>query len=169
MCQPRVSIVGMPTKRWLTDEEQQAWRAYIAMQHSLSRHLHRHLQREFGLSDSDFEILVTLSEARDMRMRAYELGEATQWEKSRLSHHLTRMEQRGLVCRELGEGRYPTVVLTDTGLATLKSSAPANARRVRELFIDVIGADRLAVLREIADDVVAAVDEHQRSDCDLTR
>jgi DNA-binding MarR family transcriptional regulator len=159
----------MARKRWLTDHEQQAWRAYIAMQHSLSRHLHRHLQREFGLSDSDFEILVTLSEAPDRRMRAYELGEATQWEKSRLSHHLTRMERRGLVSRETGDGRYPTVVLTDAGLDTLKACAPANAARVRELFIDVIGADRLPVLREIAEDVVAAVEVHQRSDCRLTR
>ena len=157
----------MSKKRWLTDDEQGAWRAYIAMQHVLERHLHRHLQREFGLSDSDFEILVNLSEAAGARMRAFELAEATQWEKSRLSHHLSRMEARGLIRREPGDVRYPVIVLTDTGLATLKACAPANAARVRELFVDVLGRDRLEVLRGIADDVVAAVEAHQRRDCTL--
>jgi DNA-binding MarR family transcriptional regulator len=159
----------MAARRWLSDDEQQAWRSYIAMEHRLGRHLHQHLQREFGLSDSDFEILVTLSEAQGRRMRASELGRLTQWEKSRLSHHLSRMEKRGLVRRESGDGRYPTVVLTDLGLTLLKRSAPANAERVREFFIDVVGADRLAVLRDIADDVVAAIDEHERRDCTLPR
>lgn len=153
-------------KKGLTDDELRAWRAYIAMQQTLGRHLHQHLQRDFGLSDSDFEILVTLSEATDRRMRAAELGAATQWEKSRLSHHLTRMAARGLIRREPGDGRYPDVVLTDSGLAALEECAPANAARVRELFVDVIGPDRLETLREIADDVVAAVEEH-RDTCPL--
>jgi DNA-binding MarR family transcriptional regulator len=101
-------------------------------------------------------------------MRAFELGEATQWEKSRLSHHLSRMAARGLIRREPGDGRYPVIVLTDEGQAALDACAPANASRVRELFIDVIGPDRLEVLREIADDVVAAVEQHRRSDCTLS-
>ncbi|BCI51887.1 MarR family transcriptional regulator [Mycolicibacterium litorale] len=157
------------TKRQLTDDEQRAWRAYIAMQHTLSRHLQQHMQREFGLSGSDFEILVTLSEADGRRMRAADLGAATQWEKSRLSHHLTRMAARGLIRREPGEGRYPDIVLTDTGLATLQECAPVNAARVRELFVDVVGPDRLETLRGIADDVVAAVEEHRNTDCPLPR
>lgn len=152
---------------WLTDDEQRTWRSYIAMEQQLGRYLHQHLQREFGLSGSDFEILVTLSEADGACMRAFELGQVTQWEKSRLSHHLSRMEKRGLVRRESGDGRYPAVALTDEGLAALKAAAPANARRVRELFIDVIGVDRLAVLRQIADDVVAAVEERRRGDSTL--
>lgn len=159
----------MTEKRWLDDDEQRAWRAYIEMQHLLGRHLHRHLQREFGLSDSDFEILVTLSEADGARLQAVDLGRVTQWEKSRLSHHLSRMEKRGLIRREPGEARYPDVVLTDAGRAALGDSAPANAARVRELFVDVIGPERLAVLRGIADDVVAAVDHHVRHDCALSR
>jgi len=157
----------MSENRWLTGDEQRAWRAYIAMEHVLGRHLHQHMQREFELSDSDFEILVTLSEADGARMRAVELGEVTQWEKSRLSHHLSRMATRGLVSREPAEGRYPSIVLTDAGRAALAACAPANAARVRELFIDVIGPGRLELLREIADDVVAAVEHHQRTNCTL--
>ncbi|WP_422749416.1 MarR family winged helix-turn-helix transcriptional regulator [Mycobacterium sp. WMMD1722] len=157
----------MTDARWLTDDEQRAWRAYIAMQQLLGRHLHQHMQREFEISDSDFEILVTLSEAADARMRPVELGDATQWEKSRLSHHLSRMAARGLVRREPGDGRYPVIALTDAGRAALAACAPANAARVRELFIDVVGPDRLEVLRGIAEDVVAAVENHRRTDCSL--
>lgn len=152
----------------LTDDEQAAWRSFVEMRHLLERHLVRHLQREFGLSDSDFEVLVNLSEAPAGRMRAVELGQATQWEKSRMSHHLSRMEKRGLIKRETADGsaaRYPDVVLTDAGRAAIESSAPANAARVRELFVDVLGPERLAMLRKASDDVIAAIEAHVQHDC----
>jgi DNA-binding MarR family transcriptional regulator len=152
----------------LTDDEQAAWRSFVEMRHLLERHLVRHLQSEFGLSDSDFEVLVNLSDAPAGRMRAVELGRATQWEKSRMSHHLSRMEKRGLIKREAAEGssaRYPDVVLTDAGRTAIESSAPANAARVRELFVDVVGPERLAMLRETSDDVIAAIEAHMRHDC----
>jgi len=154
----------MPEDWSLTAEEQRAWRRYVEMQHGLERHLAQHLQREFGMSESDFEILVNLSESSNGRMRAVELADATQWEKSRLSHHLSRMEKRGLIARQPGENRYPEVVLTEAGWSAIKACAPANAARVRQLFVDVLGADRLATLSEIASDVLAAIDEHQKSD-----
>ena len=149
----------------LDGDELAAWRSFVEMRHLLERHLVRHLQREFGLSDSDFEILVNLSEAPGGRMRAFELGKATQWEKSRMSHHLSRMEKRGLVRRETSDVRYPDVVLTEEGRAAIASSAPANAARVRELFVDVVGPERLAVLRAASDDVIAAIEAHLRDDC----
>ena len=151
----------------LTPDELTAWRSYVEMRHLLERHLIKHLQRDFGLSDSDFEILVNLSEAPGERMRAFELGQATLWEKSRLSHHLSRMEKRGLVRREDSEGRYPDVVLTDAGRDAIESSAPANAARVRKLFIDVLGPERLAVLHGACDDVIAAIQHHRTTDCGL--
>ncbi len=149
----------------LNDDELRAWRSFVDMHHLLERHLISQLQSEFGLSGSDFEILVNLSEAPGGRMRAYELGRATLWEKSRLSHHLRRMESRGLVTRETTEGtdvRYPHIVLTDAGAAAIASAAPANAARVRRLFVDVLGAERLAVFREASDDVIAAVESDRR-------
>ena len=157
----------MPDDWSLTVEEQRAWRRYVEMQHGLERHLAQHMQREFGLSESDFEILVNLSESSNGRMRAVELADATQWEKSRLSHHLSRMEKRGLIAREPGDSRYPEVALTDAGWKAIKACAPANAARVRQLFVDVLGSRRLAVLSEIADDVIAAIAEHQQSDCEV--
>ena len=149
----------------LDGDQLAAWRSFVEMHHLLERHLVKHLQRETGLSDSDFEILVNLSESQEGRMRAYRLGQATLWEKSRLSHHLSRMEKRGLIRRESSDGRYPDVVLTDEGRAAIESAAPANAARVRELFADVLGPERLAHLREASDDVIAAIHAHLRDDC----
>ncbi|WP_433018203.1 MarR family winged helix-turn-helix transcriptional regulator [Kribbella sp. CA-294648] len=155
----------MANEPWLDEDEQQAWRGYLLMNKTLETHLTRHLQREFGLSASDFEILVNLSESATGRMRAFELGEATQWEKSRMSHHLSRMEKRGLIRKEACDARYPEIVLTDEGLAAIKACAPAHARRVRELFVDVLGKDRLVALGEAAGEVVAEVEKHQQTNC----
>jgi DNA-binding MarR family transcriptional regulator len=158
-------MVLVANEPWLDDDEQKAWRSYLLMRRTLETHLARHLQREFGLSESDFEILVNLSESETGRMRAYELGEATQWEKSRMSHHLTRMEKRGLIRKEACEARYPEIVLTDEGLAAIKACAPGHAGRVREFFIDVLGKERVVAMGEAAADVIDAVDKHQRTDC----
>ena len=155
----------MANEPWLDDDEQKAWRSYLLMRRTLETHLSRHLQREFGLSESDFEILVNLSESETGRMRAFELGAATQWEKSRMSHHLSRMEKRGLIRKEACDSRYPEIVLTEQGLEAIKACAPAHAARVRELFVDVLGPERLSSLGEAADDVLAAIDEHQKTTC----
>jgi DNA-binding MarR family transcriptional regulator len=155
----------MANDPWLTDKEQEAWRAFTEMRHLLERHLERHLQREFGLSDPDFEILVNLSESPKGRMRTFELSEATQWEKSRMSHHLSRMEKRGLIRRKASGARYPDIVLTKAGRDVIEASAPANAVRVRKLFIDVLGPGRLAMLRKASADVIEAIEEHQQTEC----
>ncbi|TCO47015.1 DNA-binding MarR family transcriptional regulator [Kribbella antiqua] len=150
---------------WLDDDEQKAWRSYLLMHRTLETHLERHLQREFGLSKSDFEILVNLSESETGRMRAFELGKATQWEKSRMSHHLSRMEKRGLIRKEACDARYPEIVITDEGLAAIKACAPAHAARVRKFFVDVFGPDRMAVLGEVSDEIVETIEKHRHADC----
>src|SRR5205085_10481015 len=89
----------MAETRWLNDQEARAWRQFIVMTSRLRRSLGAELQRDTGLSDSDYEVLVVLSEADGGRLRPSEIGGAIQWEKSRLSHHLRRLEQRNLVRR----------------------------------------------------------------------
>jgi DNA-binding MarR family transcriptional regulator len=150
---------------WLDDDEQKTWRSYLLMRRTLESHLERHLQREFGLSASDFEILVNLSESETGRMRAFELGEATQWEKSRMSHHLSRMEKRGLIRKEACSARYPEIALTEAGRAAIEACAPAHAGRVREFFVDIFGPERLATLGAAADDVITAIEDHRRTNC----
>ncbi|TCC54942.1 MarR family transcriptional regulator [Kribbella pittospori] len=150
---------------WLDDDEQKAWRSYLLMHKTLETHMERHLQREYGLSKSDFEILVNLSESETGRMRAFELGRATQWEKSRMSHHLTRMEKRGLIQKVACDSRYPEIAITAEGMAAIEACAPAHAARIREFFVDVFGPDRLAVLGEVSDEIVDTIRKHEGNDC----
>ena len=81
--------------RWLDERQHRAWRAYLRMQTRLTARMHHELQADAGLSLADFDVLVALSEAPEQRMRPFELSAALEWEKSRLSHHVRRMEQRG--------------------------------------------------------------------------
>jgi DNA-binding MarR family transcriptional regulator len=82
-----------------------------------------------------------------------------------MSHHLSRMEKRGLIRKEACDARYPEIVLTEQGLEAIRACAPVHAARVRDLFVDVLGPERLAVLGEASDDVVDAIDEHQQTSC----
>ncbi|MFI1867317.1 MarR family winged helix-turn-helix transcriptional regulator [Streptomyces jumonjinensis] len=153
----------MPDEPWLDEAEQRAWRSYLHMQRLLTVRLSSRMQRDFDLSAADYEILVNLSEAAHGRMGPGELAEATQWEKSRLSHHLTRMERRGLVSREPSRtGRYPDVQLTEAGRAAIRRAAPAHAADVRALFVDVLGPQHLARFAEDCRAVTAALDAEQR-------
>src|SRR6516164_7618764 len=90
--------------RWLSDDEQRAWGAYIRLAKMLMRQLDRDLQ-PFGLSTNDYEILVELSEAPGNRLRMTELADRTAQSRSRLSHQITRMEIKDLVRRRLRGGQ----------------------------------------------------------------
>lgn len=144
---------------WLNDREQRAWRAFIALHTHLFRHLERRLQADSDLSAPDYEVLVNLSEAPDHRLRVYELGEALAWEKSRLSHQLTRMRRRGLVdrrdCPTDARGAY--VELTVAGRTAIEEAAPAHVREIRRVFVDVLSAEQVDTLTAISDRVLAAL------------
>ena len=137
----------MPDAIWLDDREQRAWRSFMAAMERLKAAIARELQRDSGLSGPDYSVLVQLSEAPGGRLRAYELGAATGWEKSRLSHHLTRMEQRGLVAREQCAGsRFFDVVLTEQGRTTVEEAAPKHVGHVREWFVEALTPEQLDAL-----------------------
>lgn len=146
----------MSEPRWLDEREMRAWRAYAVMQAQLSARLHRSLQRTTGLSLSDYEVLVLLSEAPDGRLRSFQLSAALQWEKSRLSHHLSRMQARGLVSRQLcsTDGRGAFVVITPAGRSAIESAAPTHVADVRDAIIDVLTPEQLDALAEIAETVL---------------
>jgi DNA-binding MarR family transcriptional regulator len=142
-------------QRWLTDEEQRAWRAYVRLAQLLMRQLDRDLHR-FGVSMHDYEILVELSEAPHSRLRMTELADRTAQSRSRLSHQINRMETRGLVTREGCEGdkRGTFAVLTDHGLATIGKVAPFHVASVREHFLDQIKPAELTTLIEAYEPVL---------------
>lgn len=141
--------------RWLTEEEQRGWRAYITLAQLLMRQLDRDLH-PFGLSTHDYEILVELSEAPGNRLRMTELAERTAQSRSRLSHQINRMETRGLVSRAECEGdkRGTFAVLTENGIATIKTVAPFHVASVRHHFIDQFAAGHLTALTDACEPVL---------------
>lgn len=130
---------------WLDDREQAAWRGFITMHAHLVGHLNRELKLDSGLSDSDYAVLVELSETEGHRLRAYELCDRLRWDKSRLSRHIARMEQRRLVAREdcPTDGRGSIVVLTRHGRHAIEGAAPDHVQKVRRWFIDALTDDQL--------------------------
>src|SRR5688572_3173807 len=122
---------------WLTAEEETAWRAYRRMRALLDLWILRDLATDAGLSDADYDVLSNLSDAEDHRWRVKDLADQMLWSESRLSHHLSRMEDRGLVRREAaaGDGRGRVVALTDEGFRLLVQAAPAHVASVRRHFI----------------------------------
>lgn len=146
--------------RWLTDREDRAWRGYLRMRRLLEAQLGRDLQQASGLSVADYEVLVNLSEAPRGRLRINDLAAEMEWEKSRLSHHLTRMEGRGLVRKDecATDGRGAFVVLTPKGRAAIRKAAPLHVERVRHYVFDVLTPQQLDTLAEIADDVVGRLE-----------
>src|SRR6516162_3587128 len=109
---------------WLSADEQRAWRTYVRMSSLLPAKLNRQLQRDSGLTLPEYEVLVQLSEAPGRQLRPYQICEALNWEQSRLSHQLSRMQRRGLVTRQECEadGRGAFVVLTPAGANSIESA-----------------------------------------------
>jgi len=151
---PEALVPGQP--RWLTPDEQEAWRAHLTASKLLSRQLDRDLH-PLGLSINDYEILVVLSEAPDHRLRMTDLADATAQSRSRLSHQITRMEDSGLVRRDScpGDKRGLYAVLTDAGMTTIERVAPYHVESVRRHFIGLLSDAQLTALRDGYSGVIA--------------
>ncbi|MGB6058903.1 MAG: MarR family winged helix-turn-helix transcriptional regulator [Microthrixaceae bacterium] len=134
--------------QWLDDREHRAWRSYLDAYTRLATALNGSLTRGHGISLGDYEVLVHLSEADDNGLRPVELAGLMGWEKSRLSHHLTRMIHRGLIEREpcLTDRRGSWVRMTEAGRSELEQAAPDHVADVRGWFVDAVGSDDLAII-----------------------
>lgn len=143
--------------RWLEPTEERAWRGYRQVRRLLDLEINRDLAESSGLSEPDYDVLSTLTEVEGHRWRATELAARLLWSTSRLSHHLRRMEQRGLVGREEcpEDGRGAVVTLTDRGWRTIQEAAPAHVESVRRHFVDVLTEAQLESLDEICRTLVA--------------
>jgi DNA-binding MarR family transcriptional regulator len=151
----------MDTTRWLDADEDRAWRAYRRMRLLLDAQITRDLAHDSGLSGPDYDVLSNLSEAADHRWRLNELAARMLWSRSRLSHHIARMEQRGLVRREecASDARGAFVVLTEGGLRAIQEAAPGHVASVRRHLVDVLTREQLRTLDEIATTVVARLNQ----------
>ena len=137
--------------RWLTGDEQRAWRGLLRMTAQLNVRMNRQLQDDFGISLADYDVLVVLSEAPDGRRRVFELTDALAWEQSRVSHQLARMQRRGLVAREEcpTDARGAFAVLTEAGRGAIERAAPAHVEMVRRLVFDGLSSDQLTALTDV--------------------
>lgn len=141
---------------WLSPSQQRAWRALLGMNTHLHARLARSLQDSSDLSYADFAVLVQLTEAPDGRARISELADLLQWERSRLSHHLKRMESRGHIerssCPEDGRGQY--VAVTPIGRAAIEQAAPAHVELVRSLVFEGMSEAELEAITELSERVL---------------
>ena len=139
-------------RRSPTSTELRIWRDFIETVELLSGRLAARLQSESSLSPGDYQVLLALSEADGRRMRSSELAALIGWERSRLSHHLGRMEKRGLIGRDpcAADGRGAEVVLTRHGSDCFRRATIPHLRAVRELFLDALSPEQLAAADDIA-------------------
>jgi DNA-binding MarR family transcriptional regulator len=153
---------NVETTRWLTSEEERAWRAWLAMNERLRAQVARDLLVDSGLSDADYVVLVNLSEAQGHHVRMSDLAARLNWSKSRLSHQLARMQARGLVERAdcPSDARGAFAVLAPAGLVEIEKAAPMHVESVRRHLINVLDAEQLTQLAAIAERVV----EHLRGE-----
>jgi len=136
----------LPTKQQLA-----TWRAFIETTERLRSELAARLQTESGLSLSDYAVLLALHDADDHRLRSSVLATRVGWQRSRLSHHLGRMERRGLIDRQecSTDNRGAEIVLTPTGQAAFRAATVPHLRAVRELFIDALTPEQLETVQDI--------------------
>ncbi|SOD85475.1 MarR family winged helix-turn-helix transcriptional regulator [Streptomyces sp. Ag109_G2-15] len=139
------------TTRWLTPEEQRAWRAYIAASQLLEDAIDRQLQQEAGMPHLFYSVLANLSDAPDRRLRMTDLAETLKITRSRLTYAVTRLERDGLVRREncRWDKRSSLAVLTDTGMAVLERTAPGHVETVRATLFDRLTPEQVGQLEEI--------------------
>lgn len=147
------------TGPWLTADEQRTWRAYLQAGTRLRARLNRQLQADSGLSLPEYEVLVQLSEAPGGQVRPVQLGQDLNWEQSRLSHLLTRMNRRGFVAREdcPGDARGALAVLTPAGRAAIESAAPGHVAAVRQLVFGSLDAGQAAAFGQALEKMLGAL------------
>ncbi len=142
----------MTKASWLDARQERAWRALQFMQMRLTAHLARDLAAESGLAYQDYVVLVALTDEPEGRLRLFELAEKIGWERSRLSHHVSRMADRGLVTKEkcTSDGRGSFVAVTPLGKKEIEAAAPGHAESVRRLFIDSLTPEQLDAMGDAA-------------------
>ena len=146
--------------RWLDDDEQQAWRAFLRAAAGVDEALDRQLQRDAGMPHAYYQVLAMLSESPGRTLRMSELAGLTTSSASRLSHAVARLEEKGWVRRE----KHPTdrrgalAVLTDEGWAALVAAAPGHVAAVRAAVFDRLEPAQVRQLREISERIAEPAD-----------
>ncbi|MDQ1545129.1 MAG: hypothetical protein QOH69_33 [Actinomycetota bacterium] len=148
-------------RRSPTPGELSAWRGFIEASERMRVIMGSRLQTDSGLSTGDYSVLLSLTESPDNRVRSSELATKVGWERSRLSHHLGRMEQRGLIRREecLTDNRGAEACLTAAGADAFRRASAPHLHAVQELFVSALSPEQLDAVAEIS----AALSSHLES------
>ena len=135
-------------QRWLDEEQQRTWRAWLSVSELLPRALDAQLQQDAGLSHAAYIVLAMLSEAPDRSRRMSDLARRSNQSQSRLSHTVARLEERGWVRRQRSaeDGRGNLAVLTDTGWDVVQKLAPGHVDAVRDALFEPLTAEQTRVL-----------------------
>lgn len=150
--------------RWLDEEEQRAWRAFLSAVQLLFERLDRDLQHDSGIPHTYYEVLVRLSEAPGRSLRMGQLAAATFTSPSRISHAVRRLEGRGWVRRDEcdGDRRGALACLTAQGMAALEAAAPDHVRSVRAHLLDQLTRAEVAGLGAMSAKLVAHLEQERR-------
>lgn len=141
----------------ITPDEWAAWRGFRRMAEITSGRIVQDITRSTGLSKADFIVLMELSQAKDRCRRQRELLDYLEWDKTRLSHQLTRMAGRGLIERDTDSDNVVLIRMTAEGHAQLRAARPVHVAGVCQYFLDHLAADDLAALQRITDKLHAAL------------
>src|SRR5260370_25764588 len=156
----------MEETRWLTPGEQREWRSFLTAWQTLFSAIDAQLARDARIPHGYYEILVRLSETPGQALRMTQLAEASTSSKSRLSHAVARLEQRGWVRRTNSptDRRGQIAQLTDEGFASLAAAAPRHVEQVRRSLIDQLTPGQIEQLPEVSEAIVAAAHPPQAAE-----
>jgi DNA-binding MarR family transcriptional regulator len=158
----------MPSRRrsspsdssWLSPPQLRAWVAFMRVQLRMNYEINRQLQRDSDLSLADYHVLNALSTAPNHKLQVTDLAAIIGWERSRLSHHLRRLSQRGLAKRVPSEddGRATDAVITKKGMNLMVEAAPGHAVLVKRLFFEPLPDDLVAPFTAALEHIQASLD-----------
>src|SRR5688572_9091369 len=154
---PRAYTWLVSDVRWLDDDEGRAWRAFLLGTQLLMDQLDRELLQEAGIPHAYYAIMVALSEQPHRALRMTEVADRLRFSKSRLTHAIGRLEERGWVLRAAcpTDRRGAFAVLTEAGQQALSAAAPAHVDGVRRHLFDRLSAEQVEQLRTIGEAISA--------------
>jgi DNA-binding MarR family transcriptional regulator len=145
-------LLRVNAPRWLNDQEQCTWRAFLQASLRLFEELDRELQQQVGMPLAYYTILAMLSEVPERTLRMSELATRTWSSRSRLSHAVDRLQEKGWVVRNScpSDRRGAFAVLTDEGYAVLEAAAPSHVESVRRHVFDQLTPSQVAQLGAVS-------------------
>lgn len=149
-CQPLAARLSTMAVKPLSPREFRIWHAFVAMGEDVLERVGRDITQATGLSGPEFGVLSRLAAYGKGEMRQQELATVMGWEKSRLSHQLSRMQTRKLIARRPGEARATMVVLTKTGREKLEFALPVRAESVRRNLLSRLSETQIETLIRVS-------------------